>query len=284
MASSAAANAYAVNLSEAQFDRFRALIYRLAGIALAPHKRPLVAGRLHKRLRHYGMTSYDAYFELISRPEGEAERQMMVDLLTTNETYFFRESNHFDFIRETVCASRPDNQALRMWSAASSSGEEVYSLAMVAADRLGKQWSLLGSDISTRVLETARQGLYPISDIRNIPQKLLQAYCLKGVRSQAGFFLIDPELKQNISFRQINLHTQLPHDIGRFHLIMLRNVMIYFDNDTKRQVVARLRQALLPGGYFIIGHSESLHGIDTVLKMIKPSIFRLPPAAGAVLP
>ncbi len=262
-------------ITDEEFSRFRSFIYEHAGIAMTPQKRQLVAGRLHKRLRHYGFNTYGEYFSLISRPEGQEERQVLVDHLTTNETYFFREPAHFDFLREHILPPYR-GRAFRAWSAASSSGEEVYTLAMVMAEALGQgDWEVHGSDISQRMLEACRTGLYPLERARGMPRHLLNKYCLKGIRSQAGSLLIDPRLKQRTRFRQENLKTPLS-DQTRYQVIFLRNVLIYFDMSTKRDVVTRVSGALEPGGYLFVSHVESLHGVVDHLEMVKPSIFRKP--------
>ena len=250
------------------------LLQKLTGIPLAPRKKHLVVGRLNKRLRHYGLSNYTQYFELVSDRNHEEEMQVMVDLLTTNETYFFREPVHFEFLSNTVLPELRSQALVRAWSAASSSGEEAYSLAMVMRETLGaRSWEILGSDINLDVLDTAGTGIYPFDRVRGLPTENLHTHCLKGVRTQEGTFSIKPELKDRVKFRQINLNEPLP-DIGTFDIIMLRNVLIYFDVDTKQQIVARVLQALKPGGYFFISHAETLHNISTAVKMIKPSIFR----------
>ena len=208
------------------------------------------------------------------------EMQVMVDLLTTNETYFFREPGHFHFLRDEILKPRRSAAPFRVWSAACSSGEEVYTLAMLLDDTLSNSpWEVVGSDISTQVLATAERGHYWLERTRGLPDAYLRKYCLRGVRSQEGSFLIAPELRSHTRFMQINLNTTLP-DIGRFHVVFLRNVMIYFDNDTKRQVVARIVQKLHPGGYLIVGHSESLNGINNTVQLVRPTIYRLPLAQG----
>lgn len=148
---------------------------------------------------------------------------------------------------------------------------------MVLADELGvnANWSITGSDISTRVLAIAQRGLYWLDRTRGLPQAYLRKYCLKGVRDQEGSFLIAPELRKHTRFLQVNLNTRLP-EFGKFHVVFLRNVMIYFDNETKRQVVARIVEKLRPGGYLIVGHSESLNGINDTVKLVRPTIYRLP--------
>lgn len=264
-------------ITDAEFAQFQKLIYQVAGISMADSKKTLLTGRLGKRLRELGMDSYGEYYRYVTSGSEPLEQQSMVDLLTTNETYFFREQAHFDFLREHILPAHPPGQAFRVWSAASSTGEEAYTLCMVLADELGMHgnWSILGSDISSRVLEAARRGQYWLDRTRGLPEAYLKKYCLKGVRSQAGSLLVAPELRRHTLFRQINLNQPLP-DVGRFHLIFLRNVMIYFDNDTKRKVVRQLVDCLHPGGYFIIGHSESLNGINNTLRSVQPTIYRKP--------
>lgn len=264
-------------ITDAEFAQFQRLIYQIAGISLADSKKVLLVGRLGKRLKALGLASFAEYHRLVSSGSEPQERQTMVDLLTTNETYFFREEAHFDYLRQVVLPQHPVGQPLDVWSAASSTGEEIYTLCMVLADELGVNgaWNILGSDISTHVLDIARRGQYWIDRTRGLPQEYLRKYCLKGVRSQEGSFLIAPELRRHTRFMQVNLNTALP-DIGRFHVVFLRNVMIYFDNDTKRRVVARIVEKLRPGGYLIVGHSESLNGINETVKPVKPTIYRLP--------
>ncbi len=266
-------------ISDEEFEGFRRFIYDYAGISLLPQKRHMVATRLLKRLHHYGLESYGAYYRLVTQSRGgevqTEERQLLVDLLTTNETYFFREPVHFDLLRERVLPGFR-GQSFRAWSAACSSGEEVYTLAMVCAEVLGQgDWEILGSDISRRVLEAAQTALYPLERARGIPPKLLGKYCLKGVRSHEGYLTIDPRLRRRVRFRAINLKAPLT-DKGKFDVIFLRNVLIYFDVPTKREVVTRVAGALRPGGYLFTSHVESLHGICERLHMVRPSVFRVP--------
>lgn len=270
-----------VPLKDREFERFRHFIHERAGISLAPHKRQMVSARLQQRLRHLGLHSFDAYLDHVFDPEQDHERQHLVDLLTTNETYFYREPAHFEYLREQVLPAYR-GQGLRLWSAACSTGEEVYTLAMVLSDALGPgAWHILGTDISRRVLEQARQGVYALERARHLPRPWLERYCLKGVRAQAGNLLIDPKLKSRVKLAQHNL-LQSRRDGERFDIIFLRNVLIYFDPPTKQRVIARLYEALRPGGLLFISHVESLHGLDTPLAMIRPSIFQRPnPRRGA---
>lgn len=261
-------------LSNAEFALFQKLIYKIAGISMSDAKKVLLAGRLLKRVRHHHLSSFSEYYRLVSGPQAGEELQIMVDLLTTNETYFFREEKHFDFLRRQILPQRPASRPLDIWSAACSTGEEVYTVAMVLADELGigGPWSILGSDISTQVLRLAASGHYPMERSRGMPPEYLRKYCLKGVREQEGTFLIDARLRSHIRFAQVNLNAPLP-DTGLFDVIFLRNVMIYFDQETKRKVVTQLSQRLRPGGYFIIGHSETLNGVNETLRPVQPTIY-----------
>jgi chemotaxis protein methyltransferase CheR len=244
---------------------------------MSTSKKVLLVGRLGKRLKHYDLDTYTEYLRFIQAPENHQELQTMVDLLTTNETYFFREEAHFDFLVNTILAQHPEGHAFDVWSAASSTGEEIYTISFVLADALGidAAWTVTGSDISTQVLAKAERGHYWLDRTRGLPQNYLRKYCLKGVRAQEGSFMIAPEIKRHTRFLQVNLNRQLPK-LGKFHVIFLRNVMIYFDNDTKRQVVERLVDHLHPKGYLIVGHSESLNGLTTRLQSVRPTIYRLP--------
>lgn len=259
-------------ITDAEFGRFRALIHKIAGISLNPSKNIMVSGRLTKRLLHHGLATYGDYFRLVESGEYPDEKQIMVDLLTTNETYFFREPAHFEFFRDELLANLQTDQA-RLWSAACSSGEEVYTLAMLMAEHWRKEWSILGSDVSHRMLDLASRGHYPMARTSGIPPGMMRKYCWRGVRSQANTLLIDKSLREKAQFRFLNLTETLP-SIGRFHVIFLRNVLIYFDTETKRDVVQRVAAALEPGGYLFTSHTETLHGINAGLETLRPSIHR----------
>jgi chemotaxis protein methyltransferase CheR len=266
-------------LSEREFANFQRFIHAAAGITLSSGKKALVSGRLSQRLRECHLSSYTKYYDLIVSGTAPTEAQLAVDLLTTNETYFFREARHFDVLREQALAMHqhsrrhPQSQPFRIWSAASSSGEEAYSMAMVLADCLGDApWEVLGSDISLRVLQKAGRGHYPMERARDIPPDYLKRFCLKGVDDQDGTLLIERRLRSRVQFMQVNLNAALPR-LGMFDMIFLRNVMIYFNGDTKRSVVNRVLAQLKPGGYFCIGHAESLNDISDAVQQIAPSIY-----------
>jgi chemotaxis protein methyltransferase CheR len=261
-------------LQKHEFKWIKDYLYKNVGIVLNDSKHALVCGRLDKRLRHHGISCYDDYFRLLELPGFEQEITMAIDLLTTNETYFFREPNHFDFLTQNVFPDHPPGRPLRMWSAASSSGEEAYTLAMLAEEHAKtSQWEIIGTDISSRILEKARNGLYPMQAAEKIPKPLLKKYCLKGSDEYDGFFLIDAALRSRVQFISANLIENLPN-LGLFDVIFLRNVMIYFDMPTKQRLLDRILNYLRPDAYFIISHSESLNGMNHGLQMIAPSIYR----------
>lgn len=265
-----------LTLKRYEFEWIRDYLYERAGIVLNDSKKALVCGRLEKRLRHYGFTSYSEYFRLLGQPGFERETLTAIDLLTTNETYFFREHKHFDFLIDQYFPTCQPGQRLRFWSAASSSGEESYTLALLASEHAKtSHWEVVGTDISTRMLDKARRGLYPIAAADKIPKSLLKKHCLKGHGEYDGFFLIDAGLRSRVKFIRANLIEKLP-DLGIFDIIFLRNVMIYFDITTKQRLIERIQHFLRPGGYLFISHSESLNGIHSNLRTVSPSIYRKP--------
>jgi chemotaxis protein methyltransferase CheR len=273
---SALPSARQAQISEREFQAIRAWLRGAAGISLSDQKKALVVGRLASRLRHYGLDSYGRYFELLQDRSRPDELQIAVDLLTTNETHFFREPKHFDFLRDKILPRHPAGRMFRAWSAASSSGEEPYSIAMTLAESLGEApWEVVASDLSSRMLARAETGHYAMTRAKTIPRSHLSKYCLKGVGPQAGTFLVDPGLRSRVRFMQVNLVGPLPR-LREFDLIFLRNVMIYFDAPTKRDVVARLIPHLARGGHIVVGHSESLNGVSDALKSLQPSIYRRP--------
>ena len=263
-------------INDHEFSQFQKLIYQLAGINLSPSKKALVSGRLAKRLAQHHLDSYGDYFRLLTASHNSTELQVAVDLLTTNETYFFREPRHFDFLRNQILVKHKPGSPFRVWSAACSSGEEPYSIAMVLADHLGDgPWEVAASDISTRVLEKARTGHYPMDRTDGISREHLSRYCLKGVDSQKNTLLVDKKLRSRVNFMQVNLNQPLP-PLGEFDVIFLRNVMIYFDQETKRQIVQRMLPLLKRSGHLLTGHSESLNGVTDALHPLAPSIYRKP--------
>jgi chemotaxis protein methyltransferase CheR len=263
-------------ISDTEFKWLSGLIYEIAGILMTDAKKMLMTGRLSKRLVALGLADYTQYFKYVTDAAHAEELQSMVDCLTTNETYFFREPHHFDFLEQIVPTSIKQGQVYRVWSAASSNGAEAYTIAMILADKLGAggAWEILGSDISSSVLEQARSGHYRMAEAEKIPGAYLRKYCLQGNGSQEGTFLIDRKIRQHVRFEQLNLNVEGMKKAGDFDAIFLRNVLIYFDIQTKRRVIANLLPCLKNGGYLIVGHAESLNGITDALTQVKPTVYR----------
>ena len=265
---------YEFRITESEFNSFRVFIYDHVGISLSDEKKTLVTSRLSKRLRHYSLNTFKEYFDLMISSPPNGERQVVIDLLTTNETYFFREPKHFTFLEKEILANWKGGKTFRVWSAASSSGEEAYSIAMLVDDMLGNHpWEIFGSDISSRVLKKAQQGHYLQNRIEGIPLAFLRKYCLKGIGEHEGTLLIDKTLRQKVTFAPVNLKLPL-RNLGSFDVIFLRNVLIYFDMETKRQIIKQIVEKMHPDGYLFIGHSESLKGIHDGLETVIPTVYR----------
>lgn len=234
----------------------------------------MVAARLAKRLQFYQLQTYGEYYQLLINDKFADEFQLCINILTTNETYFFREPQHFIFLGKEILKDW-QGEHFRVWSAASSSGEEAYSIAMVLAETLGfRSWEVLGSDVNTQMLDRARIGVYTMDRLDQMDKTLLAKYCLKGTRSQQGNFRVDEAIRKKVKFVQLNLNEAIPFDIGMFDVIFLRNVLIYFDIESKKTIVERLMKCLKPNGYFVISHSENMHQVTDRLLMVRPSIFK----------
>lgn len=265
-----------IELKEAEFRLLQQLFYERLGLQLPPAKKPLVAGRLAKRLHALGLPSYQQYYKHLLTPEGADELEIAIDLITTHETYFFREPQHFNFLQQKILPQVAAQADFRVWSAASSTGEEAYTLAMVLDQhRSPKAWRVVGTDVSLGVLEAARRGLFPEVRGEKIPPHYLKRYCLRGKDRYAGYFLVERELRERVEFLPNNLTTPCP-ELGQFDLILLRNVLIYFDQDTKQRVLKHLLDRLKPGGWLMVGHSESLQETPSPMEQQAPSIYRKP--------
>lgn len=247
-------------LTPADFERVRQLIYQRAGISLHTGKQAMVYSRLSRRLRETGHGSFGDYLQWLERAtgdEGEAEWQEFVNCLTTNLTAFFREEHHFHALVEDLRAraTRP----IRLWCNAASTGEEPYSLAMTVVETLGvsAQVKILCSDIDTKVLATARRGVYSC-EARGLSPERLKRHFMRGTAANAGSIRVKPELARLIEFRPFNLMSPSWSALGEpFDLVFCRNVMIYFDNPTQRKVLERMHAAMRPGGLLYVGHSEN---------------------------
>jgi chemotaxis protein methyltransferase CheR len=270
-------------LSDREFEALREFIYKQAGIHLSPAKKALLVGRLARRLRALGLASFAEYCARVR--VDAAERIEMLDAICTNETRFFRESKQFEFLASTVYPSwrtaaalgaRPGS--LRAWSAACSSGEEPYSIAMSLLEHFtGDGWSIevLGTDLSTRVLARAEAATWPIAKAAEIPEGLRRRFMLRGHGSQEGLMKAGPALRSVVRFGRMNLHVE-PYPVsGPFDLIFCRNVLIYFSRESKAAVVERLLSRLAPGGLLLLGLAESLSGLTDRVRSVGPTVYAL---------
>jgi len=280
-------------LAPGLFSKYQQLIYQEAGIWLATHKHALLTGRLARRLRLLGLSNMQEYYQLVTQPDQQHERAVMIDCITTNHTHFFREPRHFDYLEREVFPKWQQEAAagqrlmrLRIWSAGCSSGEEPYSLAMLLLKYFpeGKGWDLevLGTDISTRVLEKARAAMYPIEKSKEIPAEHLRAYMLKGRGDDKAVMKVSPELHRVVRFARVNLHADSYPILGAFDLIFCRNVLIYFDQDSKIKVIGGILRHLSPSGLLFVGHSEHLGGIAPNLKTVAPTIHAVASSSDAL--
>ena len=259
-----------IELTDKEFELFQKLIFKTIGISLVNSKKFLVKNRLYKQLLAYNLESYSDYYRLVQINSNE--KINMIDLITTNETYFFRESKHFVFIQNIIIPQYKTTN-LRIWSAASSVGVEAYSLAMILNQNV-KSYEIVGSDINSEVIKKANIGLYPLKWMDKIPDDLKQKYCLKGKAKHEGWFLIDRDLIKNIKFSVKNL-MEPQNDIGVFDIVFLRNVLIYFNKETKIKIINNILQNLKVGGYFIISLTESINDLDIKnIQHMRSSIFQ----------
>jgi len=263
-------------LSDGEFRRFQDLFEDRIGLHLAPQKKLLLSGRLGKRVDALGLRTFSAYLERISDGRDPDELQTAIDLITTHETFFFREAYHFDLLRDRILPEHPAGRPLRLWSAACSTGEEPYSAAMVLQDAMGPVgWEVVATDIARATLAKAAAGLYRMERLDGIPPAFLKSYCLKGKDGYEGMMLVSREIRRRVDFRQVNL-TDLPGNLGLFDVILLRNVIIYFEAATKRKVLDGVISHLAPGGWLLLGHSESIAGLDLPVELHAPTVYRRP--------
>jgi chemotaxis protein methyltransferase CheR len=272
------------NLPDRLFQQFSQLVYDQCGINLHDGKKALLQARLNKRLRLTGIGSYEDYFNLITSPGNGCEFINFIDSVSTNLTFFFRESQHFDFLEqvalpEMVARKQKGRDArVRIWSAGCSTGEEPYSLAMSVLSRLpdSQRWDfrILATDICTRALEAANRGVYSEEKVLKVPVALRQLNFKKtGNGNGRPDYEIAAELKRYITFRRVNLKETYPFK-GPFDFIFCRNVMIYFDKKTQEELVNKMANFLGSGGYLFVGHSESLTGLDHKLTYVRPAVYR----------
>lgn len=261
-------------VADADFRLFQKLFDDSIGLNLTSHKKLLLSGRLGKRVAKLGLSGFHEYYKYLASGKDPEEFQLAIDLITTHETFFFRENHHFHLLREKIAPEAPSGRPLRVWSAACSTGEEAWSIAMVLRHVLGVTgWSLVASDVSRSVVTRASQGLYKMDRIAGIPPEYLKAYCLKGQREYEGMLLVEKSLREQVEFRMVNL-LEIPSELNDFDVVFLRNVIIYFDAPTKERVLRSVCQRIRPDGWLLLGHSESLAGMDLPLRQIRPSVYR----------
>lgn len=272
-------------MGDKDFKVISEFIHATFGIKLPPIKKTMLEGRLRKRLRSLDMRSFRDYSEYLFSPEGmKTECPLMIDVVTTNKTDFFREGGHFDYLIQNVLPDLVDRHGLgvqgplHVWSAASSTGEEPYTLAMVlsefAANCPGFNYSILATDISSRVLEKAVRAVYDHDRVLTVPLSLRKKYLLKGKKDKARLVRIVPELRSRVRFRRLNL---MDEDYGireEMGVVFCRNVLIYFDRPTQEKLLGRICSHLLPGGYLFTGHSETLHRMDLPLAPVATTVYR----------
>lgn len=262
------------------FEYIITLIYQRCGVRLHEGKENLIRSRLGKRLRHHGIETLEEYCDYLQNEADEQEFTHVVDALTTNYTNFLREPEHFDFmvntaLPEVVKKGRP----FTVWSAGCATGEEPYSMAFHLGEHFpledGWDWRVMATDISTKALATARLGVYPLERAAAVPKRWLKKYCQQGIGEWDGRFRIKPHIVDRVDFQQVNLLA--PYSFATTCvLVFCRNVMIYFDRPTQEQLVNQLARRLVPGGYLLIGHSESLTGLDVSVQCVRPSVYKRP--------
>lgn len=268
-------------MTDLEFRRISMYLKDRYGIDMT-HKKEIMDGRLSNRIRIRGFDSYDAYMNaLMQDSSGEMEKEL-VNLLSTNHTYFMREFEHFEYMKKVVLPylrkKEENTQDLRIWCGAASSGEEPYTLAMLLVDFFGLEhdkWdtTVLATDISTEVLQTAVRGVYKKEQIAELPDNWKRRF-FRSV-GEGEYFAITDELKNEVLFRQFNLMDDFPFR-KKLHVIFLRNVMIYFDRPTKQNLIKKLYDVLEPGGYLFVGRTETIEKGNVPFELVEPSIFRKP--------
>lgn len=274
-----------VHITDKEYKMFADFIYAKSGIHLGEEKKDLLKARLMKRIRAHHLQSWREYYDYIQDDETGEELVRMLDAVSTNVTQFFREQVHFDFLKNIAlpkifqAKEKKKERTVRIWSAAVSTGEELYSMLMTIADFLkntNKMWIVkaLGSDISTKALRTAQKAVYPIDRLKGLSLYFVENYFTKGETGGADAFRIKESLRRLAIFRRLNLVTDHFPFSNKFDIIFCRNVMIYFDKPTQELLVNKLSQHLHDDGFLFIGHAESLIGIKTHLVSVAPAIYK----------
>lgn len=286
LASDVASAHQSVELTRSEYELFREMIYAQSGINLGEQKMQLLRARLGKRMRVGSFKSFREYFDFVRNDASGDEMCELLNAVSTNTTHFFREAKHFDFLAITLRAWMTDpawrqhHHVVRIWSAASSTGEEPYSIAMTAHDVLHNtqdlSFKLLATDISTRVLDKAKRGIYPAAALENIPRNFQSRYLSKCVSDGDPAIQIRGELQQFVRFERFNLMSETFPFQNKFDIIFCRNVMIYFDRPTQENLVGKFYKHLAPGGYLLIGHSESLQTLEHPFRYREATVYQKP--------
>jgi chemotaxis protein methyltransferase CheR len=272
-------------LSQKSFARFAGYITSELGIKMPDSKLTMIQSRLLRRTRELQLSSIEEYGKYFFTDSNHEEREYFINAITTNKTDFFREPEHFDFLVEValpkLCAGLdPRMSRLNVWSAACSSGQEPYTLAMVLSEYAlrnpGFTFAILGTDISTKVLEHARKAVYEEALTAPIPAALRKKHLLRSRDHSSGLVRIAPALREKVSFHQLNFMSESYRIQDMFDIVFCRNVLIYFDRKTQESVICKICRNLKPGGYLFVGHSESLAGMDVPVKQVKTAVFRMP--------
>ncbi len=269
-------------LTPDEFRRFKTIVAKHGGIFLPPGKETMVLARMRQRLSDLSLTSFQGYLEQLEKEDAGPELIHVLNLISTNVTYFFRETQHFEYLKKVILPTvvkqaLERSHRLRLWSAGCSSGEEVYSLAITIreASSLIKGWDIkiLGTDISTRVLHTARHGCYALNKLVHLGADRLKSHfrVIKHEGKRSGQVI--PSIRRMVDFARMNLVQEWPVK-GPFDIIFCRNVMIYFNDESRQTLVRRFWEILNPGGWLIIGHAESLQMIRHQFKYVEPTIYR----------
>ncbi|MGF1449131.1 MAG: CheR family methyltransferase [Opitutales bacterium] len=266
------------DLTDREYEYFRAMIYERCRINLGSNKRELVKARLNKRLRALKIGSFRGYIELLQTPAGDEEWTHLIDSISTNYTFFFREPTHFEFLyKQALPELARAGTTFRVWSAACSSGEEPYSVAIVLDEffkAAAGAFRVECTDISTRILAKARDGIFAPPQVEKIRRDWMKKYFEQGRRGNDPLYRVKAPLRERLGFTHLNLMDRTFPWREAFQIIFCRNVMIYFDRATQEDLVQRMSKHLAPGGYLFIGHSESLTGVNHGLKLVKPSIYK----------
>ncbi|MDP4302156.1 CheR family methyltransferase [Leptothrix discophora] len=268
-----------MSLSQGSFEAVVGMFERVSGIRLVAAKKPLVEGRLQRLAQQAGHARLDDYVHQLMQAASPEELTRVIDKLTTNETYFFREPQHFDHLKaqlpELMRGPGSTGGTLRLWSAASSSGEEAYSLAMLLDEELGAsaRWEIAATDLSTAMVRHGRRALYPMERARNLSPARLKRHCLRGTGEYEGQVLVQRQLRERVRFDSANLMRDLPRTLGSFDVIFLRNVLIYFDPPAKAAIVRRVLGQLKPDGLLYTGHAESLSNLDLPVRAVATAVY-----------